>query len=345
MFGQSGALFGGMNLFNKAPGIGLDIGSKRIKLAQVKNHKQTFELVKFGSLLTPEGLVEGGIIKDPERLGEAMRSLVQDLKLEGNSAVSAVAGQQVYTRNIVMPSMPLLELREALQFQAMSFLPIPVEEAVMDIFPLREFDDDDGKKTEVFFVAVRKQQVEVLDIACKIAGLNLVAVEIEPIAVNRVLNSLLDNEVKAYLNVGASRSYFTVFRNGMMVFYRHLSFGFSPFFQPMTAWGAIAEDSGEMEQDDRYEYLMRDVVAEISRSVEYYEMQNGDSEITQILVCGGGTRLKKLGSTLSEGIGREVIYADMLSIVKIPSRVSEEEYRDLKHDFTVAIGLAGRAKV
>ncbi|MEA1960271.1 MAG: type IV pilus assembly protein PilM [Bacillota bacterium] len=331
-------------MFNRAPGIGLDIGSKKIKLAQVKSKKQGLEVVNFGSMATPDGIVEGGVIQDPDRLGEELGVLVRDMKLNGKNAVSAVSGQQVYTRNISMPAMPLKELKDAIQFQAMNFLPIPVEEAVMDIFPIRDYEDEEGKKTEVFFVAVRRQQVETLDLACKVAGLNLVAVEIEPIAINRLLDPMQDEENKAYLNIGASRSYFTVFRNGVMTFYRSLSFGCAAFFQSSDLNGNQSDNMRmvSIRDNDTYDYLVRDVISEMARSVEYYDMQNQGAEVKKIYLMGGGSRIQQLAEILSEGIAREVVVADLLSGIRIPKDISEEEYDDLQHDFSVAIGLAAR---
>lgn len=333
-------------MFNRAPGIGIDIGSKKIKVVQIKKKKQSMEIIQFNSMLTPAGIIEGGIINDPQLLGEVMAPIVKELKLNGKQAVSAVSGQQVYTRNIIMPVMPFAELREAVQFQAMSFLPIPVEEAVMDIFPLRDFEDEEGKKTEVFFVAVRKQQVEALDTACKIAGLNLTAVEIEPIAINRALSPLCDYDIQAYLNIGAFRSFFAVFQNGMMIFYRNLSFGISAFYK-LTDMGEDAnlEPGIKGEQQNDYDNLIQDIISEMARSLEYFEIQNRDSgdKVNKILICGGGSRIKQIEESLSSGIGRKFEISDTLANFHLSADVGQEAYNELRYDFTLALGLAARA--
>ncbi|MEN6461952.1 MAG: type IV pilus assembly protein PilM [Syntrophomonas sp.] len=332
-------------MFNIAPGIGLDIGSKKIKLVTVRLWKKRVQIIDFGSIPTPPGVVEAGYILDPERLGEELGGLVATLKLKGKRVVSAVSGQQIYTRNLVMPRMKLKEMREAINFQATTFLPIPVEESAIDIFPLRNFEDDEGKKTEVFFVAVRQQQVDNLDTACRIAGLKLVAVEIEPLALFRLLGQNTNLGAQGFLNIGAVRSYFTVFHNGILIYYQSLAFGCSAFLRDNNYTNnendSLGLDNIEIGQGNESYYLIKDIIAEVSRSVEYYHMQN-EVGINKILLCGGGSRIKSLDVALATGIDQNVEIADTLADLDISNNINETEIQELKHDFSVALGLAVR---
>ena len=327
----------------------MDIGSKKIKIAQVKKTKQGIKVIGFDSMDTPPGMVEAGNFVDPAGLGAELGKLVGKLRLKNHKVVSAVAGQQVYTRNIVMPRMKLGELKEAITFQAINFLPIPVEEAAIDIFPLRDIEDDEGKKTEVFFVAVRRQQVENLDMVCKAAGLNLVAVEIEPLAANRVLGRNNPDEVSAYLNIGGSRSHFSVFKKNILVFYRSMSFGCSAFYEAMALNSPDGNGNPEdinFGQGSIYDYLTRDIIDEVTRSVEYYNLQSSMSEgqIEKIWLCGSGSRFSGLDESLAAGSGLEVEIADPLRELILPANLSQEQELDLKYDYLIALGLAARLK-
>jgi type IV pilus assembly protein PilM len=336
-------------LFNRLPGIGLDIGSKKMKLVWAKRRRDRLQIVKFGSMPTPVGAVDSGIILEPERLGEELGVLVRDLNLKGKRVVSAVAGQQVYIRNLIMPSMKLNELKEAVRYQATTFLPISVEDAAIDIFPLREFEDEEGQKTEVFFVAVRRQQVENLDIACRIAGLNLAAVEIEPLAVYRVLGGNPESVV-AFLKIGSSRSYLAVFKGGILKFYRSLPFGSSAFYQNGVLNGGAEPgelDEIEVGQDNQYDYLLRDIISEVKVSIEYYEMQNQteDEDIERLLLCGSGSAIRGLDSRLEAELDHKVEVADILPQLILPEDISDAEKYELKHNFVIALGLAAREVV
>ncbi|MDD3364778.1 MAG: type IV pilus assembly protein PilM, partial [Syntrophomonas sp.] len=307
------------------------------------------QLIKHGSMLTPTGAMDAGVIYDPEMLGKEMKGLVNDLKLNGKQVVSAVTGQQVYTRNLILPSMKLNELKEVVHYQAMNFLPIPVEEAAIDIFPLREFEDEEGKKTEVFFVAVRRQQVENLEIACTAAGLKLAVVEIEPLALFRVLGENSESVI-AFLELGSSRSYFAVFKGAALVFYRSLPLGSSALYQILSInsmYGQGGFEEVEVKEDKQYDYLVRDIISEMKRSMEYYEIQDetGNEEIDKFLLCGRGSAIRGLDSRLTEGLGFKVEVADISPRIILPTHISEAKKRELKHEFTVALGLAAREVV
>lgn len=325
------------------PGIGLDIGSRKIKLVRVKKGARSLQIVKLGSIPTPPGAVEAGNIYNPEKLGYVVGELAKKLNLKGGPVTSAVSGPQVYTRNLVMPRMKLEELKEAVKYEATTFLPIPVEESAMDVLPLRNFEDEEGKKVEVFLVAVRRQQVENLQSVCKHAGLKLEAVEIEPLAINRVISTAAGSGPKAFLNIGTTRSYFSVFQDGVLVFNRYLSFGSSAFYQNQNS-----DIEGQVEGGDNIQiipgqedYLVRDIIAEVARSVEYYTMQN-PLGLGDIYLCGGGSRLQGLDKAIASGINCAVQVANPLDLFSLPSDLDEYQQRELRYDFTVALGLAVR---
>ena len=332
--------------FNRLPGIGLDIGEKTAKLVRMKKRNDNLQIKTFGSIPIPAGAVESGIVFDPEMLGKELKVLVRDLKLNGKRVVSAVGGGQVYIRNLVMPRMKLNEMREAVQYQAMKFLPISVEEAAMDIFPVRDFEDEEGLKTEIFFVAVRKQQVENLESACSIAGLKLVAVEIEPMAIYRVLGNG-EEDVFAFLEMGMSRSYFAVFKKGILVFYRSLPFGTSGFMQNMGFGGGQGyneQDEIDVRVDDQYDYLLGEIVSDVKRSLEYYntQIEMGEKGIDKFFLCGEGFAIKGLDSRLAEGLEIEVEVADILPRLILPSNISDLNKIEIQHNYMVALGLAAR---
>lgn len=308
--------------------IGLDIDSLKTRLVHLKGYRGKYELVDYISIDTPAGSVDNGIITRPQLLGEKIGAVIKEHKLQGKRTISALLGSQIYIKNLVMPKMKLNELRQATYYEATTFLPIPVEESVIDIFPLRNFESDTGPKTEVFFAAARRNQVENLEETCKIAGLNLKVVDLEPLAINRILAEPENIKTKALLNIEASRSSFSVFEEENLLFHRSLSVG----------------TGLDLEQAVSNDYFMREVLTDVLRSIEYYNIQfQAYPEV--IMVCGYGSKLAELRDLLSENIDTLVMLGQLNSEVIIPEDLDEANKELLLYEYLTALGLAIRGGV
>ncbi len=320
-------------------GIGLDIGSVKIKIARVRKKRGGFEVVSFGSRETPPGAIEGGIIKDTKILGETIADLAGELGIRNKAVVTAVAGPQVYTRIISMPRLTIEELRIAVRYEAAAFLPIPVEQTAMDIFPLREYQDYQGKRAEIFFVAVRRSQLDDIQTACRLGKLKLHAIEIEPLALQRLLPDKRSSGTQAFLNMGASRWCFSVHQKGVPVFNRYFSFAYAgyqpgavlPYSENVPSWSASRET----------DKLIFDMVNEVARSIEYFRIHY-QSELSKMFITGGGTRVRGLDKAIALTTRCKVEIEDVLARVSLVEQVSSGDLEELKHDFAVAVGLAVR---
>ncbi len=331
-------------MFISRTSTGLDIGSQSIKLVQVQRRGNKAKVKTFGQIPTPSGLMENGFITDPDVVGQELGKLVDRLKLRGAKTVSALSGQQVYTRLLTLPAMKLDEMRHAALYQATSFLPISIEDVTTDVYPVRYFEDEEGKRCEVFFVAARKAQAENLIKTCQVAGLKLNRVEIEPLALHTLYHEQLSGgKIKGVLNIGAQRSYLAIFQQDTLVFVRSIGFGCAAFYQYMRETGA---EDGELEklncQDSGCERLMRDIVNELSRSLEYFRLQSKGQELSAIILCGGGARVGDIEGYLSREVGVLVQIGDFPSQIQLPDSITAQERTDLIYDYPVALGLAMR---
>lgn len=331
-------------MFTRRMSVGLDVGSQSIKLVGMRRYGDTGQLKTFGHITTPTGMVEGGVINNPEIVGGELGRLVEELNLKGSSVVGALSGQQVYARLMTLPAMRLKDLRSAALYEATKFLPINIEDVTADIYLVRQFEDAQGKMAEVFFVAARKTQAENLIKTCQIAGLKLTILEIEPLALKSLYRPQVGHDlVYAIVNAGAQRSNITIFKNHNPVFLRSLSFGCLTFFQhiPEVAQGQWRLEDLSVEEPECRD-LVQNLVDELMRSLDYFRLQNKDDSITNILLCGGCTRLGGIIELLSREMGIPVQLGSIDQRIQLPPKISEEQKNDLRFDYPVALGLALR---
>ncbi|SHG66146.1 type IV pilus assembly protein PilM [Thermosyntropha lipolytica DSM 11003] len=323
--------------------LGLDIGTERTKIALLQKRGREAEIKLLESLPTPRGFVDSGNILEPVQLGEEIKKVVEKHGLKGRKTAASVSGPQVYTRIFTMPEMKKEELREAALYQASTFLPIPLEEAAVDVYPLRLLEDDEGKKREVFFVAVRKSQVERLQIVCETAGLNLQVVDIEPLALERAAKA--PEEIKAFLHIGSNRAQFSVFAREMLVIHRSLSFGCSAFLIAGNPSCPVPETLENIDvRTGEYDYLVSDMMGELLRAVEYYRLQNKEP-LMRIYISGGGSRLKGLDEVIEKNTGVKASLVELNQVFRGKELDDEKRKREIKYDFMIALGLALRGVI
>ena len=311
-------------IFNKSI-IGIDIGSIKTKLVQVKYFRGKYKLVDFISIATPPEAVENGFIIQPELLGEKLGEVIRKHNLHGAKVIAAVSGSQIYIKNIILPKLKLKELRQAAYYEAAKFLPIPLDEAIIDVFPLQNIDTEEGVKTQLFFAATRKRQVSNLEECLEIAGLNIKAIDLEPLALNRILIEPKNYAAKGIINIGANRSCFYVFEGDNLLFHR-----------PFTMDDELHFDDGKANDDYKKELYL-----EVLRSIEYFDIQFQYIPGV-LLLCGYCSQLTELKDWLNEKLKIPIEIGRLNENIIRINHLSEEEQMLIQYEFLTALGLAIR---
>jgi len=212
-----------------------------------------------------------------------------------------------------------------------------------DIYPVREYSDADGHKTEVLFVATRTSQVDSLLEACRIAGLKLRWVEIEALGLARVFYPQLTSggaEIKAVVNIGASRAYIAFYKKALLVLLRSITFGSQVFYESDDEQAGAEITPGVDASSPEFPELMGDFVAEMSRSLSYAQIQLKEP-VNTLFLTGGGSRIAGMADYLAQALQVQCSLGQLGAYLKLPAEQSPQA-RELRHDFPVALGLALR---
>lgn len=177
-----------LTLGRGASPVGLDIGSSTFRLAQLKPSNDKLTLVSYASAQAPDDLINEGEIMDVEGVAKALSRLWREHKIREKNVVVGVANQKVIVRVIEMPYMTEAELRSAIQYQINDYIPIPIEEAIVDFQIIGERENDEGERLmEVLVVAARRDMVENTIAAVEKAGLKPVVVDVSSLAFARAV--------------------------------------------------------------------------------------------------------------------------------------------------------------
>ena len=75
--------------------VGLDIGSRTLKLAEIIDTKAGSTLKNFSTIDIEPGLIEEGSVRDPEAVSKYIRELFKSTKLKDKNVAISIGGYSV----------------------------------------------------------------------------------------------------------------------------------------------------------------------------------------------------------------------------------------------------------
>ena len=347
--------------------IGLDIGTSGVRAAQLRFARGSVTLERFGQVALPEGAVRDGEVSDPAAVAAAIRQLWAYTKIPGKKVVLGVASGRVVVRQVDLAWLPPSELRRSLPFQVADVLPMPVEAAVLDFYPLGELPTGEGEGRTVrgLLVAAARETVDASVAAAQRAGLTPVSVDLTSFAVLRALTRTEgaagdDDQAEALVDVGAKVTNVVVHQGGLPRFVRILPMG----GQDVT--DAVAERAGLPVQQAEalkqelglglgpqvftaegqaalraVETTLSALVGEVRTSLGYYSAAGGSAPIRRVVLSGGGARLAALVERLETAAAVPVVVGTPIASLRLGrTGLSEEQLRFVSPLATVPVGLA-----
>jgi type IV pilus assembly protein PilM len=339
--------------------IGLDIGTSVVRAVELSFGRNGVTLERFGQLVLPPDAVDDGQVVDAEAVAKALRKLWAATKLSHKRVVLGVANQRVIVRQLELPWLERSELAASLPFQVQDLLPMPVDQAVLDFFPVEELTDSTGARTlKGLLVAAARETVLANVRATELAGLSVQGVDLTPFAVLRALGRQTGAEVEteALIDIGARVTNIVVHSGGVPRFVRILLVGGQDVTDAVAEQLKVPLAQAEMlkQQVSRsgFDEGMEDVVStvagtaqdfvtEIRGSLDYYAASNPTAPVERLVVTGGGSRLDGILDRLAAATRLPVTSGDPMA----PLRIGKTGLDDAQLQFVtplaaVPVGLA-----
>lgn len=362
--------------------IGLDIGTNTFRGVQISASAGSKpRLEKYGSVKVPLGAVVEGEIVDVEAASFALGQLWKKAGFNSKNVVIGLASPRVVVRLIDLPYMNEDELNNAIKYQAQDYIPIPLEEAILDAKVVGEFlNENEEKMIEVLLIAAQKDIINNIVKASEAVGLKPQVIDLSAFAIVRSLlpeQSFFNEEggsVVALVNISAGNSNIVVVDQGTPKFARNTPIGGNDLTQTLAdTLGLQYEEAEELkikvglptpqETDTNnivaqlpenlkghveaaqsvIENYISQLAAEIRRSLDYYLTQVKQVKtIEQLIISGGGSHLKGLNSYLERLLQVQVIIGQPLAQFEMGKMTAAEEVQRDEASLAISLGLALR---
>jgi type IV pilus assembly protein PilM len=210
------------------PVVGLDIGSNFIKACEIESRGGRASLRGIAVLPTPPEAVANNEIIDPVALGKTIKQVLGQAGIKARKVITSVAGQSsLVIRIIEVPKMTRAELQETMKWEIERHVPFAAEQVVMDYQPLVPPEEvPEGQNMEVLLAVAQEALVTRHVEAVQAAGLQPLAIDIEPLATSRSLLDLSNGSgpagTVAIVDLGASTTDISIYRDGRIAFTRSI---------------------------------------------------------------------------------------------------------------------------
>ncbi len=357
--------------------VGLDIGTDHVRVAQVRPSGSGLALAAYGVAPMPMGAVVEGEIVDVDAVTSAVKDLWRRSGVSGKEVAIGVSNQKVVVRLIDLPFMDKAELEGAIQYQAQDYIPIPVEEAILDFQIIGDYmTGADEHMMEVLLVAAQRDMIGTAVEAVEGAGLKLTAIDVTAFAIVRSLfgatESVLpdegeEGEATGVIHISSGLTNIAVVEKSVPRFTRVSSLAGNQFTQAIANVLNLTFDEAEdlklrvglpdiethssvfppeldaaqaQTAQDALEREVNKFIAEVRRSIDYYLTQATQvRSIKRIYLTGSGAQLLNLANYLEKGLQAEVQLTDGLERVSTSGGVQQTLMQD-RFGAAPAIGLA-----
>jgi len=339
--------------------IGVDIGSTAVRVAEVVPGDVPV-VIRAAQTPLPPGAVENGEVRQPELVAQTLRELWGMSGVKGKQVHLGVGNQRMVVREVALPWLPEKELRDSLGFQVQEFIPMSVDEAVLDFDPLGEVDQGGRRMLRILLVAAHKAMIDALVQAAILAKLEPVGIDLSPFAIVRAVGTTdealdLDHPGdEAVLDVGAHVTTICVHERGVTRFVRILPSGGHDITLAISRGLGVDEDVAEQLKrgqeveggpslDDVRRVATTRVgsfIDEIRSSLEFYAAQIPGAKIAGVLTVGGGSKLDGFLEVLRERIPVPVERGRVFEKVKSELDLTPEAQEEAEPVLAAAVGLA-----
>lgn len=342
--------------------IGLDISTGSIKVAEVNISRREPILTNLAIIMLPEGAVRDGEIDSPETVSTYLRELWKQNRITRKRVILGIANQKVIVRPMDLPYMPEEELESAVKYQVQEFIPIPIDDAIVDYEVVDEYMTGEEERMQtILLAAAHREMVTSFMDACLGAGLTPEAIELKAFSMARSLvkkeYQFLEEEAEApgsvcLVNIGAGICNVCVVKENTPRFVRMLMRGGDYFTKlicdQLKLSPAEAEEikRGRSTDQEANNLLQREIqafVGEIRRSLEYYISQSQERDLNRVILSGSGSKMINLPLELNRGLRLPIEIGHPLQNVqlgKLP--FTPEELAELEPSIACSVGLALR---
>lgn len=308
----------GLSLRRRCGPIGVDIGSRSVKLLQLSADRSRIrEAVRWDRPPAAD---------DPEErdrsVVEVLRQASEGRDFRGHEAVLCLSADDLFVQNIRVAQAGGDRLHQIVHAEAANRLPFAADETDLHYLEADNVRQGDSLRREVILMACHRPVIQRIIGIAENAGLSPVAIDVEPVALLRCYSKQLRRDVDQqqrvmFVNVGASSTIVVIARGGDAMFVKNIDLGGRHLDEAVAGHlkmefsesVALRRHNGDRRADQRDPEIARSVAEsirpvldrltnELAMCVRYYSVTFRGQPLSRVIL-GGGEAVETLAEWLT----------------------------------------------
>lgn len=333
----------------------LDIGTNAIRIVQLSGGNNNFTLDKFAYVPVNSKLVQDSSALGKRRLAEAIAGAVNQAGIRTKSVAFGLPAAKTFTSIVETETLPEKELAKTFKYELDKYVPMAMSDAKADFVALGPSPSDPGK-TEMLVSSSSKKYVEGLLEMLEQTGMDVVAMEPEPLAMARALNPVGAVDATMIVDFGERASDLVIMYKDQPRLVRSIPGGFEQLATAVTSQLGVREDQARqfilkfgLAQDKVEGQVFRildnmldNYADELAKSVRFFSTKYPGAKVGGIVLSGFGGTIPFFAEYIEAKTRVSAMRGNPWQFVRMTNE-QQNALMSVANEFAVAIGLAERS--
>ncbi|MBC7660505.1 MAG: type IV pilus assembly protein PilM [Chitinophagaceae bacterium] len=304
--------------FFNSPLLAIDFGSSSIKIMEMTSGRSG-KLQCLGLELLPRGVIEHGVIREPETIAAALQKLLKrlNIKTKNRRVAISISGVSTLVKRVAMAFDADVDLDEAIFEEAKQRFAHNLEDMYFRFEEVASTFVAEAEKAYILVAAKIDTVEQYIDLIHRV-GLKVGITDCDFFCLANMFdfNYPIADALTMAINIGASSTQIVFLYNGEFLYSREIFMGGNEISQKVSDFLKvdfenaeslkISASMGEQAIAERIKPAIQEIndqlAAEINTTVTYFmgeEMAGRFEKVDHIFLCGGAASTLNLGTTLS----------------------------------------------
>ncbi len=319
------------------------------------NQQHGWTLQKFAYVPMDPKLTQDSSELGKKRLGEAILGAVEQAGIKTKNMALGLSANKTFTSIVETDTLPEKELEKAFKYEIDKYVPMPLNDAKADYLVLGPSPNDPAK-TEILVSSVAKDYAESTMELIEKTGLNIIAMEPEPLAMARSLAIPGAIDATMMVDFGEKSTDLVIMYKNQPRLVRSIPGGFNTLVRAVATGLNVREDQSRqfilkfgLDQNQIegkvFELLnshLDNYATELTKSVRFFQTKYINGKVGGIVLSGYAEMIPLFPEYIESKTGITTMKGNPWQLVRTTSS-QQQALMNVASEFAVAIGLSERS--